>query len=267
MSSSTISTHGAGRVSSLALLSGEKLERRLEELLHQERFTPPSQFVARESVNDASLHVRAELEPDAFWAEQARTLHWDEPFTTVLDDLTSEGPLTLGVDMPDALVFSDSIAGRADARPQVFVCWWTNGGLDAAWMHVAGELGDATTPQLVRTLLEPELQALLVVLDLSELAFMDIFGVHAIVNASIRARQGGRRLFVLRGSPKVDRMFTLTESSDVEIGDVDPVEPPVQALLELAEEDLAPRRSALAIRGLVRPIPECGRDGASLVRS
>jgi hypothetical protein len=62
-------------------------------------------------------------------------------------------------------------------------------------------------------------------------------------------------------------MFTLTESSDVEIGDVDPVEPPVQALLELAEEDLAPRRSALAIRGLVRPIPECGRDGASLVRS
>jgi anti-anti-sigma factor len=267
MNSSTISTHGAGRVSSLALLSGEKLEHRLEELLHQERFAPPPQFVADESINDASLHVRAELDPDAFGAEQARTLHWDEPFTTVLDDLTSEGPLTLGVDMPDALVFSDSIAGRADARPQVFVCWWTDGGLDAAWMHVAGELGVATTPQLVRTLLEPELQALLVVLDLSELAFMDIFGVHAIVNASIRARQGGRRLFVLRGSPKVDRMFTLTESSDVEIGDVDPVEPPVQALLELAEEDLAPRRSALAIRGLVRPIPECGRDGASLVRS
>jgi anti-anti-sigma factor len=267
MSLSTTNTHASGTDSSPALLSDEKLERRLAELLHQDRFTPPPQFVARESVNDSSLQARAELEPDAFWAEQARTLHWDKPFTTVLDDLTSEGPLTLGVDMPDALVFSDSIAGRADARPQVFVCWWTNGGLDAAWMHAAGELGVATTPQLVRTLLEPELQALLVVLDLSELAFMDIFGVHAIVNASIRARQGGRRLFVLRGSPKVDRMFTLTESSDVEIGDVDPVEPPAQALLELAEEDLAPRRSALAIRGLVRPIPECGRDGASLVRS
>ena len=41
MSSSTISTHGAGRVSSLALLSGEKLEHRLEELLQQERFAPP----------------------------------------------------------------------------------------------------------------------------------------------------------------------------------------------------------------------------------
>jgi anti-anti-sigma factor len=267
MSSSTISTHGAGRVSSLALLSGEKLEHRLEELLHQERFAPPRSSLPTK----ASTMRRCTSGPSLTRTRSAPSRHepctGDEPFTTVLDDLTSEGPLTLGVDMPDALVFSDSIAGRADARPQVFVCWWTNGGLDAAWMHVAGELGVATTPQLVRTLLEPELQALLVVLDLSELAFMDIFGVHAIVNASIRARQGGRRLFVLRGSPKVDRMFTLTESSDVEIGDVDPVEPPVQALLELAEEDLAPRRSALAIRGLVRPIPECGRDGASLVRS
>ena len=86
MSSSTTSTHARGTASSLALLSGEKLERRLEELLHQDRFAPPAHFVAAESVNDASLHARAELDPDAFWAEQARTLHWDEPFTTVLDD-------------------------------------------------------------------------------------------------------------------------------------------------------------------------------------
>jgi acetyl-CoA synthetase len=69
-----------------ALLSGERLERRLEELLHQDRFAPPAHFVAAETVDDASLHARAELDPDAFWAEQARTLHWDKPFTTVLDD-------------------------------------------------------------------------------------------------------------------------------------------------------------------------------------
>jgi acetyl-CoA synthetase len=68
------------------LLSGEHLERRLEELLHQDRFAPPPRFVANESANDASIHARAELDPDAFWAEQARTLHRDEPFTTVLDD-------------------------------------------------------------------------------------------------------------------------------------------------------------------------------------
>ena len=86
MSSSTISTHHTATTSSLALLSGEKLERRLEELLHQERFPPQAPFAAAARVNDASLHARAELDPDAFWAEQARTLHWDLPFTTVLDD-------------------------------------------------------------------------------------------------------------------------------------------------------------------------------------
>ncbi len=86
MSSSTISTQAGETVSSLAPLSGEALERRLEELLHRDRFAPPPTFVATERVNDASLHARAELDPDAFWAEQARTLHWDKPFTTVLDD-------------------------------------------------------------------------------------------------------------------------------------------------------------------------------------
>jgi acetyl-CoA synthetase len=90
MSSSTISTRDARKASSLALLSGEQLERRLAELMHQDRFAPPPRFVADESVNDASLRARADLDPDAFWAEQARALHWDTPFTTVLDD--SEPP-------------------------------------------------------------------------------------------------------------------------------------------------------------------------------
>ena len=86
MSSSTTSKQARGTASSLALLSGEPLERRLEELLHQERFAPPQPFVASARANEASRHARAELDPDAFWAEQARELHWDEPFTTVLDD-------------------------------------------------------------------------------------------------------------------------------------------------------------------------------------
>ena len=67
-------------------LAGEPLERRLEELLHQDRFAPPVGFIATERVNEASLRAQAELDPDAFWAEQARELHWDVPFTTVLDD-------------------------------------------------------------------------------------------------------------------------------------------------------------------------------------
>lgn len=143
--------------------------------------------------------------------------------------------------MPNSsLALPDSIVGRANAPPPAIVCSWTNGGLDAAWVHVAGELDIATTPELNRTLREPQLQAKLVVLDLRELAFMDSSGVHAIVDASVRARQIGHRLVLLRGPPNVDRMFALTGSSgDVEIGNVDPVEPPVQALLQLVEEDLA----------------------------
>jgi hypothetical protein len=54
--------------------------------------------------------------------------------------------------------------------------------------------------------------------------------VHAIVNASLRARQVGHRLVLLRGGLDVDRVFTLTGSSDdVEIVDLDPC-------LTLAEE-------------------------------
>jgi acetyl-CoA synthetase len=71
---------------SVGTLVGEQLERRLEELLHQDLFKPPAQFVAGARVNDASLHAEGELDPDAFWAEQARELHWNEPFTTILDD-------------------------------------------------------------------------------------------------------------------------------------------------------------------------------------
>jgi anti-sigma B factor antagonist len=142
--------------------------------------------------------------------------------------------------MFDALVLPDSIAGRADVLPPAFVCSWRDGGLDAAWVHVAGELDIATTPQLERTLAHAQLQARLVVLDLRGVAFMDSSGVHAIVGASIRARQVARRLVVLRGPPNVHRIFTLTGRVDVvEIHDVDPVEPPVQVLLRLAEQNPA----------------------------
>jgi anti-sigma B factor antagonist len=121
--------------------------------------------------------------------------------------------------MPNSPVSPDSIAGRAHAVAPPFACFWTKGGLNAAWVQVLGELDVDTTPELDRMLREPQSQ--LIVLDLRELAFMDSSGVHTIVNASARARQLGRRLVVLRGPPDVDRVFKLTgNSSDVENGDV-----------------------------------------------
>jgi anti-sigma B factor antagonist len=120
----------------------------------------------------------------------------------------------------------DPIAARVDAGPPPFAFSCTDRGLDAAWVNLAGELDIATTPQLVRTLREAQLRAHLVVLDLRKLMFMDCTGVHAIVNASIRARRVGRRLILMRGPPNVDRLFALTGTSDqVEVGDVGLVEP------------------------------------------
>jgi anti-sigma B factor antagonist len=130
----------------------------------------------------------------------------------------------------------ESIAFRA-ATLRPFVCSSTGGGLDAAWVHVAGALDLATSPQLGRTL--DESSARLVVLDLRELGFMDSSGVHTIVDASARARRDGRRLILLRGTPNVDRVFALTGSSDeVEIGDIEPL--PGQLRLHFADETLIP---------------------------
>ena len=125
--------------------------------------------------------------------------------------------------MPD----SDDTLARAETVPPGFVCTASHGGLDAAWVSVAGELEITTAPELARTLHESQQLAHLTVLDLRELVFMDCAGVHAIVDASLRARNAGRRLVLVRGRPNVYRMFTLTRrSADVDIGDLDPVPPP-----------------------------------------
>jgi anti-sigma B factor antagonist len=115
------------------------------------------------------------------------------------------------------------------ARPPVFACTATHGGLDAAWVNVVGELDLETAPELECTLRESERLAHLTVLDLRELVFMDCTGVHTIVEASLRARKAGRRLVLVRGAPDIYRMFMLTGSAgDVDIGDLHPAQPPAQ---------------------------------------
>jgi len=66
-----------------------------------------------------------------------------------------------------------------------------------------------------------------VVLDLRQLTFMDPSSVQVIVDASVRAQRVKRRLILVRGPSQVDRVFTLTGAAKLlEIGDLDPVEPP-----------------------------------------
>jgi hypothetical protein len=52
--------------------------------------------------------------------------------------------------MLDAQDLPDLIAGRADVLPPASVCSCTEGGLDAARVHVAGALDIATAAQLER---------------------------------------------------------------------------------------------------------------------
>ena len=143
------------------------------------------------------------------------------------------------------------LSDPSSAPAAQFVCA-VNDGMDAAWVHLAGELDVATAPELRRKLGEAESTARLVVLDMRELAFMDAAGVHAVVDASLRARQAGRRLLLLRGPANVDRVFGLTGTADaVEIGDLEPLEPVVRevqrslvsrSLLRTAERGRGHRR-------------------------
>jgi anti-sigma B factor antagonist len=48
------------------------------------------------------------------------------------------------------------------------------------------------------------------VLDLSKLSFLDSTGLRCIVTADERAREGGRRIVIVRGPDAVQRVFAIT---------------------------------------------------------
>jgi acetyl-CoA synthetase len=61
------------------------LEARLEELLAQERFTPPDEFREAAAVADERVHEEAEQDLEAFWAREAAELRWDTEPSKTLD--------------------------------------------------------------------------------------------------------------------------------------------------------------------------------------
>jgi anti-anti-sigma factor len=54
-----------------------------------------------------------------------------------------------------------------------------------------------------------------IVLDLSELDFIDSMGIHFVVTAHQAAETSGREFSIVRGGPEVDRVFKLVGLSDV----------------------------------------------------
>lgn len=138
--------------------------------------------------------------------------------------------------MPPASVVTSSTAANSRAAPPKCVCSWEAGGSDAAWVHVSGELDHATSPQLRQTVHDAQLHALLVVLDLREVTFMESSAMHVILDAASDLRGTGGRLILVRGPAHVDLALTLTGACDeLEIFDLAPSEPPAQVLLQLAQ--------------------------------
>ena len=70
----------------MEVASGKGLEHELSELLDQELFEPPEEFVSRALVSDESLHEKAAADPEGWWAGVAGDLEWFEKWDTVLND-------------------------------------------------------------------------------------------------------------------------------------------------------------------------------------
>src|SRR6476469_301797 len=62
------------------------LEQELGDLLDQEQFEPPEEFVSEALITDESEHEAAAEDPAGWWAKQAGRLHWFEEWDTVLND-------------------------------------------------------------------------------------------------------------------------------------------------------------------------------------
>jgi anti-anti-sigma factor len=91
-----------------------------------------------------------------------------------------------------------------------FSCRWSDSGVGAAWVRVAGELDLVTSPELEATLQAAQLNASKVVLDLRAVSFIDSAGASVIAAAATRAHSHGRRLMIVRGAPDVDEVLTGT---------------------------------------------------------
>jgi anti-anti-sigma factor len=85
-----------------------------------------------------------------------------------------------------------------------------------AVVALRGELDVAATPELEDALLaaadEPGVQG--IVIDLSELDFMDSSGLRAVVMADQRLSEQGLRFALVRGGEPVHRVFEITRMTE-----------------------------------------------------
>jgi anti-anti-sigma factor len=91
-----------------------------------------------------------------------------------------------------------------------------------------GELDISTAASLEDELRRVEASAPpLMVLDLKQLDFMDSTGLRLLISADTRAREGGRRLVIVKGNEMVQRVMRLTRL-DERLDIVDDAEAPAK---------------------------------------
>ena len=116
-------------------------------------------------------------------------------------------------------------SGPADAAGS-FACGFNSTGGGASWVSVRGDLDLAGVPQFTRTVEQASERALLVIIDLRQLTFIDATGISAILEADTDARRTGRRLVLIRGPEPVGRLFALLGlDSRLKIVDLTPDRP------------------------------------------
>jgi anti-sigma B factor antagonist len=95
-----------------------------------------------------------------------------------------------------------------------FTAYLTNGPDGACRIKLSGEFDFAGRP-VADDVMEGINGARKVVLDLSELEFIDSMGIHFVVTAHERAQREGRAFTIIRGGPQVTRVFSLVGLDDV----------------------------------------------------
>ena len=101
----------------------------------------------------------------------------------------------------------DELAGRRAP----FVCRWRLQGRAAASIRVAGEVDLATAGGLEDALREALGYARLILLDVHEMTFMDLSGVHVICDAVARARTEGAHIVFTGVTAQVERLLDLAD--------------------------------------------------------
>jgi anti-sigma B factor antagonist len=77
---------------------------------------------------------------------------------------------------------------------------------------LTGELDIASAPQFEEGLEKVEANAPgILLLDLRKVEFIDSTGLRAVIAADERARSAGRRLVIIRGTPAVERVLSVTQ--------------------------------------------------------